>query len=130
MLNVLIVEDDVTIRELLNYNLRKKFKIFEADSAEKAVDICDSNNIHLILLDWMLPEMSGISFLRTIKKQRNNLEIPIIFVTAKDEERDKIMAFTSGADDYITKPFSHLELLARVEAVLKRTYPNLYLDEF
>ena len=129
MLNLLIVEDDVTIRELLNYNLRKKFKIFEADSAEKAVDICDSNNIHLILLDWMLPEMSGISFLRTIKKQRNNLEIPIIFVTAKDEERDKIMAFTSGADDYITKPFSHLELLARVEAVLKRTYPNLYLDE-
>ena len=114
MLNVLIVEDDVTIRELLNYNLRKKFKIFEADSAEKAVDICDSNNIHLILLDWMLPEISGISFLRTIKKQRNNLEIPIIFVTAKDEERDKIMAFTSGADDYITKPFSHLELLARV----------------
>ena len=129
MLNVLIVEDDVTIRELLNYNLRKKFKVFEADSAEKALDVCDSNNIHLILLDWMLPEISGLSFLRSIKKQKNNLEIPVIFVTAKNEERDKIAAFTSGADDYITKPFSHLELLARVEAVLKRTYPDLYLDE-
>ena len=129
MLNVLIVEDDVTIRELLNYNLKKKFKIFEANSAEEALDACDSNNIHLILLDWMLPEMSGISLLRTIKKQKNNLEIPVIFVTAKDDENDKIAAFSSGADDYITKPFSHLELLARVEAVLKRTYPDLYLDE-
>ena len=129
MLNVLIVEDDVTIRELLNYNLRKKFKIFEANSAEEAIDACDDNNIHLILLDWMLPEMSGLSLLRTIKKQKNNLEIPVIFVTSKDDERDKIAAFSSGADDYITKPFSHLELLARVEAVLKRTYPDLYLDE-
>ena len=129
MLNLLIVEDDVTIRELLNYNLRKKFKIFEANSAEEALDSCDDNNIHLILLDWMLPEMSGLSLLRTIKKQKNNLEIPVIFVTAKDDERDKIAAFSSGADDYITKPFSHLELLARVEAVLKRTYPDLYLDE-
>ena len=129
MLNLLIVEDDVTIRELLNYNLRKKFKIFEANSAEEALDACDDNNIHLILLDWMLPEMSGLSLLRTIKKQKNNLEIPVIFVTAKDDESDKIDAFSSGADDYITKPFSHLELLARVEAVLKRTYPDLYLDE-
>ena len=129
MLNLLIVEDDVTIRELLNYNLRKKFKIFEANSAEEALDSCDDNNIHLILLDWMLPEMSGLSLLRTIKKQKNNLEIPVIFVTSKDDERDKIAAFSSGADDYITKPFSHLELLARVEAVLKRTYPDLYLDE-
>ena len=129
MLNLLIVEDDVTIRELLNYNLRKKFKIFEANSAEEALDACDDNNIHLILLDWMLPEMSGLSLLRTIKKQKNNLEIPVIFVTAKDDERDKIAAFSSGADDYITKPFSHLELLARVEAVLKRAYPDLYLDE-
>ena len=129
MLNLLIVEDDVTIRELLNYNLRKKFKIFEANSAEEALDACDDNNIHLILLDWMLPEMSGLSLLRTIKKQKNNLEIPVIFVTAKDDESDKIAAFSSGADDYITKPFSHLELLARVEAVLKRTYPDLYLDE-
>lgn len=105
MLNLLIVEDDVTIRELLNYNLRKKFKIFEANSAEEALDACDDNNIHLILLDWMLPEMSGLSLLRTIKKQKNNLEIPVIFVTAKDDESDKIAAFSSGADDYITKPF-------------------------
>ena len=128
MLNILIVEDDVTIRELLSYNLKKKFKILEANSAEEAIDVCDNNNIHLILLDWMLPEMSGLSFLRTIKKQKNNSEIPVIFVTAREDEKDKIAGLTSGADDYITKPFSHLELLARVEAVLKRTYPNLYSD--
>ena len=128
MLNILIVEDDVTIRELLNYNLKKKFKILEANSAEEAIDVCDNNNIHLILLDWMLPEMSGLSFLRTIKKQKNNSEIPVIFVTAREDEKDKIAGLNSGADDYITKPFSHLELLARVEAVLKRTYPHLYSD--
>ena len=128
MLNILIVEDDVTIRELLNYNLKKKFKILEAISAEEAIDVCDNNNIHLILLDWMLPEMSGLSFLRTLKKQKSNSRIPIIFVTAREDEKDKIAGLNSGADDYITKPFSHLELLARVEAVLKRTYPHLYSD--
>ena len=128
MLNILIVEDDVTIRELLSYNLKKNFKILEATSAEEAMEVCEHNNIHLILLDWMLPEMSGLSFLRTIKKQKNNSEIPVIFVTAREDEKDKIAGLTSGADDYITKPFSHLELLARVEAVLKRTYPNLYSD--
>ena len=128
MLNILIVEDDVTIRELLSYNLKKNFKILEATSAEEAMEVCEHNNIHLILLDWMLPEMSGLSFLRTIKKQKNNLDIPVIFVTAREDEKDKIAGLTSGADDYITKPFSHLELLARVEAVLKRTYPNLYSD--
>ena len=128
MLNILIVEDDVTIRELLSYNLKKNFKILEANSAEKAMEVCEHKNIHLILLDWMLPEMSGLSFLRTIKKQKNNSEIPVIFVTAREDEKDKIAGLTSGADDYITKPFSHLELLARVEVVLKRTYPNLYSD--
>ena len=88
MLNILIVEDDVTIRELLNYNLKKKFKILEANSAEEAIDVCDNNNIHLILLDWMLPEMSGLSFLRTLKKQKSNSGIPIIFVTAREDEKD------------------------------------------
>ena len=77
----------------------------------------------------MLPEMSGLSFLRTIKKQKENLNIPVIFVTAKEEEADKITGFNSGADDYITKPFSHKELLARVEAVLKRSYPNLFFNK-
>ena len=72
--------------------------------------------------------MSGLSFLRTLKKQKSNSGIPIIFVTAREDEKDKIAGLNSGADDYITKPFSHLELLARVEAVLKRTYPHLYSD--
>ena len=129
MLSVLIVEDDATIRELLSYNLKKQFKIFVANSAEEAMNICEEEIIHLILLDWMLPEMSGLSFIRTIKKQKEYSSIPIIFVTAKEEESDKITGFRAGADDYITKPFSHKELLARVEAVLKRSYPNLFLDK-
>jgi len=129
MLNILIVEDDITIRELLNYNLKNTYKLFEASSAEEALELCDNHSIHLILLDWMLPEMSGLSFLRTIKKQKENLNIPVIFVTAKEEEADKITGFKSGADDYITKPFSHKELLARVEAVLKRSYPNLFFNK-
>ena len=84
MLNILIVEDDITIRELLNYNLKNTYKIFEASSAEEALELIDDHSIHLILLDWMLPEMSGLSFLRTIKKQKENLNIPVIFVTAKE----------------------------------------------
>ena len=121
MLNILIVEDDVTIRELLSYNLKNNFKILEANSAEEAMEVCEHNNIHLILLDWMLPEMSGLSFLRTIKKQKNNSEIPVIFVTAREDEKDKIAGLTSGADDYIAKPFSPRELVSRVKAILRRT---------
>ena len=127
MLNILIVEDDVTIRELLSYNLKKKFKILEANSAEEAIDVCDNNNIHrFIRLD--VTRDVRLVFLRTLKKQKSNSGIPIIFVTAREDEKDKIAGLNSGADDYITKPFSHLELLARVEAVLKRTYPHLYSD--
>ena len=84
------------------------------------MEVCEHKNIHLILLDWMLPEMSGLSFLRTIKKQKNNSEIPVIFVTAREDEKDKIAGLTSGADDYITKPFDFSELDARCRAVLRR----------
>ena len=71
MLNILIVEDDITIRELLNYNLKNTYKIFEASSAEEALELCDDHSIHLILLDWMLPEMSGCPF-ENNKKQKEN----------------------------------------------------------
>ncbi len=126
MVNILVIEDDITIREIINYNLKEKYKIFEAVSAEDGLDTLDENKIDLILLDWMLPEMSGISFIRTIRKRLSSSKIPIIFVTAKEEEEDKILGFKAGADDYIIKPFSHKELLARVEAVLKRSNPELF----
>ena len=129
MLNILIVEDDVTIRELLSYNLKKNFKILEANSAEEAMEVCEHNNIHLILLDWMLPEMSGLSFLRTIKKQKNNSEIPVIFVTAREDEKDKIAGLTSGADDYITKPIKPKVFMSKVKSLLRRLDKNENQEE-
>ena len=116
MLNILIVEDDITIRELLNYNLKNTYKIFEASSAEDALELCDDHSIHLILLDWMLPEMSGLSFLRTIKKQKENLNIPVIFVTAKEEEADKVYYYVYLKD-------------VAAKKVIYWTYKKLYDDE-
>ena len=129
MINILVIEDDVSIREIINYNLSNKFSVLTADNAEEGIEICEEKKIDLILLDWMLPGMSGLSFLRTIKKKDLTSSIPVIFITAKHEEEDKLAGFTSGADDYLSKPFSHKELMVRVEAVLKRSYPSLYFDK-
>ena len=119
MINILVIEDDVSIREIINYNLSNKFSVLTADNAEEGLEICQEEKIDLILLDWMLPGMSGLSFLRTIKKKGLTSSIPVIFITAKHEEEDKLAGFTSGADDYLSKPFSHKELMARVEAVIR-----------
>ena len=126
MINILVIEDDVSIREIINYNLSSKFSVLIADNAEEGLEICQEKKIDLILLDWMLPGMSGLSFLRTIKKRDLTSSIPVIFITAKHEEEDKLAGFTSGADDYLSKPFSHKELMARVEAVIRRTYPEKF----
>lgn len=126
MINILVIEDDVSIREIINYNLSNKFSVLTADNAEEGLEICQEEKIDLILLDWMLPGMSGLSFLRTIKKKDLTSSIPVIFITAKHEEEDKLAGFTSGADDYLSKPFSHKELMARVEAVIRRTYPEKF----
>jgi two-component system phosphate regulon response regulator PhoB len=129
MINILVIEDDVSIREIINYNLSNKFSVLTADNAEEGIEICEEKKIDLILLDWMLPGMSGLSFLKTIRKKDLTASIPVIFITAKNEEEDKLAGFNSGADDYLSKPFSHKELMVRVEAVLKRSYPNLYFDK-
>ena len=129
MINILVIEDDVSIREIINYNLSNKFSVLTADNAEEGIEICEEKKIDLILLDWMLPGMSGLSFLKTIRKKDLTASIPVIFITAKNEEEDKLAGFNSGADDYLSKPFSHKELMVRVEAVLKRSYPSLYFDK-
>ena len=126
MINILVIEDDVSIREIINYNLSNKFSVLTADNAEEGLEICEEKKIDLILLDWMLPGMSGLSFLRTIKKKQLTSSIPVIFITAKNEEEDKLAGFTSGADDYLSKPFSHKELMLRVEAVIRRSYPEKF----
>ena len=90
MINILVIEDDVSIREIINYNLSNKFSVLTADNAEEGIEICEEKKIDLILLDWMLPGMSGLSFLKTIRKKDLTASIPVIFITAKNEEEDKL----------------------------------------
>lgn len=119
-MNILIAEDERDIRNLVNLHLSKDgYKIFEAENGLEAINIFEKNNIDLAVLDVMMPIMDGINVLRKI---RENSTIPVIFLTARGEESDKILGLGLGADDYIVKPFSPLELSARVQAHLRRYY--------
>ncbi len=118
---ILIVEDEAAIRDMLGYSLMKEgFSCDEAADIDQARVSVESNRPSLILLDWMLPGMSGIDYARRLRSVPETRDIPIIMLTAKGEEADKVKALDSGADDYITKPFSTKELVARVKAVLRR----------
>ncbi len=128
-INILLIEDDNSIAEIIKFNLKAfGFQISYLNNAEEALEIIDINRPDLIILDWMLPNMSGISLARTIKKKKDIRQIPIIMLTARTDEEDKIKGFESGIDDYISKPFSPSELNARIKAVLRRTNPSLYLN--
>ena len=118
---ILIVEDEEAIRDMLGYSLIKEgFSCDEAVDVDQAIASIESNRPSLILLDWMLPGMSGIDYARRLRNAPETKDIPIIMLTAKGEETDKVKALDSGADDYITKPFSTKEHIARVKAVLRR----------
>ena len=118
---ILIVEDETPIREMLGYSLMKEGYICtEAADVEQARAQVQSARPDIILLDWMLPGMSGIDYARRLRSDPATQNIPVIMLTAKGEEADKIRALDTGADDYITKPFSTKELLARIRAVLRR----------
>jgi two-component system, OmpR family, phosphate regulon response regulator PhoB len=118
---ILIVEDEEAIRDMLGYSLMKEgFSCDEAADVDQARASIESKRPSLILLDWMLPGMSGIDYARRLRSSPETKDIPIIMLTAKGEESDKVKALDSGADDYITKPFSTKELVARVKAVLRR----------
>ena len=115
---VLIVDDEQTIVDMLRYNLEKEgYKTLEANDGEKAVEIALNQKPNLVLLDIMLPKMDGLA---VCKRIRQTLNIPILMISAKDEEIDKILGLELGADDYITKPFSVRELIARVKANLRK----------
>ncbi|MFU8816164.1 MAG: phosphate regulon transcriptional regulator PhoB [Pseudomonadales bacterium] len=119
---ILLVEDEPEIREMLSFTLgRAGFQIFEAASAEEAVQRLDGVLPALLIVDWMLPGMSGIEFARRVRRDEHTRELPIIMLTAKGEEIDKLKSFESGVDDYVTKPFSPRELIARVKALLRRS---------
>ena len=122
---ILIVEDEKDIRDLIIYALEAKgYETISADDGEKALKMLKENKPDLVILDWMLPSVSGLEICRNIRRDENIKNIPIIMLTAKITEDDKILGLDSGADDYVTKPFSTAELASRVKAILRRTEGN------
>lgn len=118
---ILIVEDEKDIVKMLDYNLKKEgFKTLIAHDGEDALDAANTKLPDLVLLDLMLPGLDGLEVCKTLKAERKTASIPIIMLTAKSQESDKIVGLELGADDYVTKPFSPRELLARIKAVLRR----------
>ena len=122
--NILLVEDEQPIREMVVFALTNAgYEVYQAADARQAQACIAERLPDLILLDWMLPGISGIDYARRLKKDELTRELPIIMLTARAEEEDKVQGLESGADDYVTKPFSPRELVARIRAVLRRGGP-------
>jgi two-component system phosphate regulon response regulator PhoB len=121
---VMIVEDEPALVTMLRYNLEKEgYRVCEASDGEEALTVVAENNPDLVVLDWMLPALSGIEVCRQIRRKPRTRDLPIIMLTARGEEADKVRGLNTGADDYLTKPFSLPELLARIKALLRRVQP-------
>ncbi len=122
---ILVVEDEAPIREMLRFALsRAEFRIVEAASAQEARLRMADQRPDLILMDWMMPGVSGVDLTRELKQQPTTRDIPVIMVTARSEEEDKVRGLNVGCDDYVSKPFSYPELIARIQAVLRRSAPG------
>ena len=127
--NIHRVEDEQSIVTLVEYNLSKEgFKVNSSTNGEDGFKAIKDTNPDLVLMDWMLPDLSGVEICKLLKKNEKYKNIPIIMLTAKGEEEDKVKALNIGADDYITKPFSFPELLARIKALLRRSKPSVAED--
>jgi two-component system phosphate regulon response regulator PhoB len=126
---VLVVEDEEALSQLLSYNLGKEgFRVATTADGDDAMVAVDEEKPDIILLDWMLPNVSGVELCRQLRAQSGTRDLPIIMLTARGEEEDRIRGLELGADDYVTKPFSMSELVARMRAVLRRTRPTLAGD--
>ena len=126
---ILVVEDEPAIQELIAYNLRQAgHQPLCAERAEQALRLVSNALPDLVLLDWMLPGASGIEVARRLRGDKRTRTIPIIMLTARSEEQDKLLGLDTGADDYVTKPFSPRELNARIKAVLRRRAPQMTDD--
>lgn len=126
---ILVVEDEPSQLELLSYNLSVEgYEVFRAETGEEGLLTLAEHDIDLILLDWMLPQQSGLEVCRQIKRNKKTKTIPVIMLTARGEEDDKIRGLDTGADDYIVKPYSIKELLARVRTSLRRSSEGKVLD--
>jgi len=126
---VLIAEDESALVTLLRYNLeREGYRVVESRDGEEALLVAAEEKPDLVLLDWMLPQLSGIEVCRRLRSRQETRNVPIIMLTARGEEQDRIRGLDTGADDYLTKPFSMTELLARLRAVMRRIRPSLAED--
>ena len=119
---ILTIDDEEHILDLLEYNLEKNgYEVLRAETGEKGLAILKTMQVDLVLLDYMLPGMDGIEVLKSLRADKNLSAMPVIMLTAKGEEIDKVLGLEMGADDYISKPFGIRELLARVKALLRRS---------
>jgi two-component system phosphate regulon response regulator PhoB len=127
--NVLVVEDEDALSALLQYNLDKEgYRVTVAGDGEEALMLIDERLPDLVVLDWMLPKVSGVEVCRRLRARPETRNLPIIMLTARGEESDRIRGLDTGADDYVIKPFSMSELAARIRAVLRRIRPGLADD--
>ncbi len=127
---ILVVEDEAPLITLLRYNLEEAgFDVDEATNGEEALISVRERRPDLVVLDWMLPAVSGIEVCRQLRRRRETRDVPVIMLTARSEETDRVRGLDSGADDYISKPFSPKELIARIRAVLRRTRPSMSAEQ-
>jgi two-component system phosphate regulon response regulator PhoB len=127
--SILIVEDEEPIRILLTYNLDKEgFRVRECDSGEDVMRLIGEERPDLIVLDWMLPGISGIEVCRLLRARPATRDIPVVMLTARGEEAERIRGLATGADDYVVKPFSLPELVARIRSILRRASPEAVAD--
>lgn len=128
--HVLVVEDEAALADLLKYNLEKEgYRVSVANDGEEALVVAEESAPDLVVLDWMLPKAPGIEVCRRLRARQDTRNTPIVMLTARTEESDRIRGLDVGADDYLTKPFSMNELLARLRAVMRRIRPGLADDK-
>ena len=124
---ILLIEDEKRLAKIIkNFLEKNNFEVADLYDGEDAIITAETFNPNLILLDWMLPGLSGLEICRQIRSNKSINKVPIIFLTAKGEEEDKLRGLDTGADDYITKPFSQIELIARIKALLRRSEPTIF----
>lgn len=129
-LQIVIIEDDPAIATVLKYNLEQEnFLVRAFKEGESAIEYIADNKPNIAIIDWMLPKKSGVEIIKELKTNSSTSKLPIIMLTARGEEDDKVKGIETGADDYLVKPFSIRELIARVYALLRRTDPSLFTDE-
>jgi two-component system phosphate regulon response regulator PhoB len=126
---IIVVEDEAPLAELLKYNLQSEgYDVVHAADGEDAELLLSEQNFDLAILDWMIPKISGIELCRRLRNRSETQSLPIILLTARGEETDRVRGLTTGADDYVTKPFSVQELMARIKALLRRAAPERMSD--